>query len=436
MKSERIGRSGTSRRIVGIAAAIGLLLGVLGTTIAAATTPGNIYAGCLKLGLIYNVKIGTSPAASCGSSATQITWNQTGPAGAEGAVGPAGPSGPIGPAGAAGATGPTGPAGPPGVGLTWKGPYDPTLTYAVNDAVEDAGSSFVALTAVPVGCVPPIGKIAQPCGSKGGPFWSLIAGVGADGANGTNGLNTLIETSVEPAGANCANGGQKVESGLDTSNDGTLQPGELQATAFVCNGADGATSGGSATLSGYGKPGFGTGDPGNFYTDLATGILYGPKTSAGWPANGVNCVGFPHDGTDWRGCTLDGVNLSNADLNYSSLSGASLLNANLSHASLIGAVLRTATLSNAILSNANLSHADLSQAELGAANLSHTNLSHADLTGADGEFADMTGADLSNANLLLASLSFTNLGFVTWSDTTCPDGTNSDADGGTCMGHL
>jgi hypothetical protein len=30
----------------------------------------------------------------------------------------------------------------------------------------------------------------------------------------------------------------------------------------------------------------------------------------------------------------------------------------------------------------------------------------------------------------------TNFNKVTWSNTTCPDSTNSNADGGTCAGHL
>ena len=43
---------------------------------------------------------------------------------------------------------------------------------------------------------------------------------------------------------------------------------------------------------------------------------------------------------------------------------------------------------------------------------------------ADFRQADLTGADLSAANLTDASLTA-----VIWNNTTCPDGTNSDADG-------
>ncbi len=68
-----------------------------------------------------------------------------------------------------------------------------------------------------------------------------VAGTsGADGTNGTNGLNSLVNSSAEAAGTNCANGGQKVESGLDDNGDGTLAADEVDSTSYVCNGTDGA----------------------------------------------------------------------------------------------------------------------------------------------------------------------------------------------------
>ncbi len=59
---------------------------------------------------------------------------------------------------------------------------------------------------------------------------------GANGTNGTNGLNTLVAIVNEPAGANCAYGGIKVTSGLDTNANGTLDPSEVSTTKYVCNG--------------------------------------------------------------------------------------------------------------------------------------------------------------------------------------------------------
>jgi uncharacterized protein YjbI with pentapeptide repeats len=51
----------------------------------------------------------------------------------------------------------------------------------------------------------------------------------------------------------------------------------------------------------------------------------------------------------------------------------------------------------------------------------------ANLTDAVFQDADLTGASFRAAR---------GLATVTWTDVTCPDGTNSDVNGGTCLGHL
>ena len=88
------------------------------------------------------------------------------------------------------------------------------------------------------------------------------------------------------------------------------------------------------------------------------------------------------------------------------------------------------------LSGLNLTNAQLSEANLSGANLNKTNLTGANLSGANLSGANLNGANLSGANLSGANLNGANLNKVIWSGTTCPDGTNSDADGGTCTGHL
>jgi len=103
-----------------------------------------------------------------------------------------------------------------------------------------------------------------------------------------------------------------------------------------------------------------------------------------------------------------------------------LVYANLSYCDLSDADLRYHDLSANNLSYANLSYADLSSAEL-----DHANLGYANLTGADLSYADLNRADLTGATLTGA-----NLDSVVWDRTFCPDGTNSDANGGTCLGHL
>ncbi len=60
---------------------------------------------------------------------------------------------------------------------------------------------------------------------------------GANGTNGSNGLNSLVSIVNESAGANCSYGGQKISSGLDANNNGTLDPSEVASTKYVCNGS-------------------------------------------------------------------------------------------------------------------------------------------------------------------------------------------------------
>ena len=64
---------------------------------------------------------------------------------------------------------------------------------------------------------------------------------GADGTNGQNGLQSLLAVTPEPAGTNCADGGQRIDYGIDDNSNGTLEAGEIDGTAYACDGATGAT---------------------------------------------------------------------------------------------------------------------------------------------------------------------------------------------------
>jgi len=141
------------------------------------------------------------------------------------------------------------------------------------------------------------------------------------------------------------------------------------------------------------------------------------------------------------GQNLAGCNLASGNLQGKNLKGANLTGANLSNANAQGSNLKSADLSGADLTGAdaqgaNLSGAVLSGTILTDANLQGTNLSNADLSGADLSGANLTGANLKSANLTNANLSGANLTGITWSNTTCPDGTNSSNDGGTCINNL
>ncbi len=71
---------------------------------------------------------------------------------------------------------------------------------------------------------------------------------------------SLISITAEPAGANCVAGGSRVDTGLDngdgggTASDGILEPGEIDSTAYICNGSAG-TSGASGTKGSDGTQG-------------------------------------------------------------------------------------------------------------------------------------------------------------------------------------
>jgi hypothetical protein len=86
---------------------------------------------------------------------------------------------------------------------------------------------------------------------------------------------------------------------------------------------------------------------------------------------------------------------------------------------------------NVNLSGANLHDGKFLSANFTGANLSGANLSNGNFTGANLTSANLTGANLTGATFKGAT--FTG---ATWSNTTCPDGTNSNKDGGTCVGHL
>jgi OmcA/MtrC family decaheme c-type cytochrome len=64
----------------------------------------------------------------------------------------------------------------------------------------------------------------------------LVACSGDQGPAGPPGADTVVATTDEPAGANCANGGTKVEAGVDDNNNGTLDADEIINTTYVCDG--------------------------------------------------------------------------------------------------------------------------------------------------------------------------------------------------------
>lgn len=66
-------------------------------------------------------------------------------------------------------------------------------------------------------------------------FAMLAAVVPAcSGSDGAPGSNSLTRNSPEPSGQNCADGGTKIEMGLDKNKNGTLDDDEVTSAAYVC----------------------------------------------------------------------------------------------------------------------------------------------------------------------------------------------------------
>jgi len=63
-----------------------------------------------------------------------------------------------------------------------------------------------------------------------------------NGNNGNNGYNSLINVFAVAAGGDCANGGYKIQTGLDSNRSGILDASEIQNTQFICNGINGINS--------------------------------------------------------------------------------------------------------------------------------------------------------------------------------------------------
>jgi hypothetical protein len=137
---------------------------------------------------------------------------------------------------------------------------------------------------------------------------------------------------------------------------------------------------------------------------------------------------------------LSNANLTNAVLTGVNLTGANLMGANLTNANLNGAGLTGATLTNAVLTGVQSGGVTGTPAALptnwqavdGYLVGPGANLTNAVLTGANLNNADLAGANLTGANLENANIGGANFTSAIWANTTCPDGTKSNSDGGTC----
>lgn len=135
---------------------------------------------------------------------------------------------------------------------------------------------------------------------------------------------------------------------------------------------------------------------------VSDGWLFGPSNGATYAGNLTGTVFSPTD--------LSGANFIDSDF--------------------AGSDFRAVT----SFSGTNLSYDNLSSSNFTGVNLTGALISSTDLEGANLTGATLNGDDLTNADLTGATLSGAALAGVTWANTTCPDGSNSDTDGGTCIG--
>ena len=127
----------------------------------------------------------------------------------------------------------------------------------------------------------------------------LAAGLGCAGSDGKNGLESLIRESNEPAGANCVNGGLKIDFGVDRSADKKLQDSEVSGSTFLCTpignvlvtaktlglGDSHCPEGGIEVDTGVDKNGDGSLGPGEFTATFVCNGSAGPGGPPG-PAPG------------------------------------------------------------------------------------------------------------------------------------------------------
>jgi uncharacterized protein YjbI with pentapeptide repeats len=168
---------------------------------------------------------------------------------------------------------------------------------------------------------------------------------------------------------------------------------------------------------------------------VENGFIIGPGANL----DGENLAGFI-----FKGEYLAGIQLASADLENADFSSASLAGADLSSADLTGADLTDGSLTAAELGGANFSGVSLTGMVSGQISGTPLNLpspwqlldGYLIGPGANLVQAELSGVTFDNADLYAADLYQADLTGTAWSNTICPDGTNSDKDGGTCVSNL
>ena len=121
---------------------------------------------------------------------------------------------------------------------------------------------------------------------------------GADGLDGEDGLSSLISTSTSSPDENCANGGIKIESGIDDDSNGILSSEEVDAVEYICDGGSSV----STLLSSHSIP------PNSMGCNIGGSVInYGLDNGdgGGVPANGQLELGEIDSSTTFCTSTLE-----------------------------------------------------------------------------------------------------------------------------------
>ena len=278
--------------------------------------------------------------------------------------------------------------------------------------------------------------------------FAVLTGRDLTGANLTGA--DLYDVSLQ--GANLTNANLTSADLEYVSLSGASLQGARLAGADVAHLTSGGVTGTPASL----PTGWGIG--GGYLMGPGVNLSFADLSGAVLPAADLTGASF-YD-ANLSGATLSApTTFASTDLEYATLSGTHLQGANLAGTDLAHITSGGVTGTPASLPTGwgigggylmgpgvGLSFTDLSgvgsfpAADLTAADFYDSDLSGGDLTsvtsleGADLAYADLSGANLTGEDLTGATLAYATLAGVIWSNTTCPDGSNSDAHGGTCVG--
>ena len=131
-------------------------------------------------------------------------------------------------------------------------------------------------------------------------------------------------------------------------------------------------------------------------------------------------------GVEIYNCNLSGLNNNNLLIYSSSFIINDFSNSNLSESRFLNSNFYGTDFKNANLSYSNFENSGLINVDFTDSNLTNSKMKNSLLID-----VNLTGADLTGANLWFADLTG-----ISWSNTTCPDGTNSDDNGDTCENNL